>query len=73
MVMDPTMLVDLLRDGKVLDISSMMPKVLNTNISNPKWKFSQNLQANASTWKIWFEANETFYKAWFILILKHWK
>jgi hypothetical protein len=51
----------------------MMPKVLNTNISNPKWKFSQNLQANASTWKIWFEANETFYKAWFILILKHWK
>jgi hypothetical protein len=36
MVMDPTMLVDLLRDGKVLDISSMMPKVLNTNISNPK-------------------------------------
>jgi hypothetical protein len=36
MVMDPTMLIGLLRDGKVLDISSMMPKLPNTNISIPK-------------------------------------
>jgi hypothetical protein len=35
MVMDPIMLVGLLRDGKVLDISSMMPKLPNTNIFNP--------------------------------------
>jgi hypothetical protein len=32
MVMDLTMLVGLFRDGKVPNISSMMPKLPNTNI-----------------------------------------
>jgi hypothetical protein len=36
MVMDPTMLVGLLKDGKVPNISSMMPKLPKTNISDPK-------------------------------------
>jgi hypothetical protein len=36
MMMDPTMLVGLFRDGNVLDMSSIMPKLPNTNISNPK-------------------------------------
>jgi len=35
MVMDPTMFIGILRDGKVPNISSM-PKLPNTNISNPK-------------------------------------
>jgi hypothetical protein len=51
MVMDLTMLVGLFRDGKVPNISSMMPKLPNTNIFYSKWKFSQNLQANVCTWK----------------------
>jgi hypothetical protein len=36
MVMDPTMFIGILRDGKVPNISSMMPKLPNTNIYNPK-------------------------------------